>query len=203
MPKTEPPHSGQSPRQGGSPLQFIGGLLVGLAVAGGYVKWGWKKPAVLEVPKLVSSGVIAAAVSEDLYDLSQPIAVRRRALEVIAEQRPDEIMRVDESELNGALLNAFYVRRARREAQQLSTQWSGFDRALEQPALRELLEKKYGVVSDVGLKEAMLWNALEDYEFLAQWLERHYAGLAPDELLSTLYLVRRGPKHVATNESPF
>lgn len=179
------------------PMKFVVGLIVGLVMTSSYVKWGWKKPALLEMPEQVTASVLAATASEDLYDLEKPLDVRLRALEVIAQQRPDEILKVDAEELNHALLEAFYRRRARREALRLSMQWTAFDVALEKPALRQMFEQKYRVQDTELLKRAMLYNALRDEPFLKTWLENQYPTLDASTLLSTLHEVRRAPEFVA------
>lgn len=183
-------------------LKFVAGVACGVALASGYVKWGWQKPAVLEMPEMMTASVIAATVSGDMYDLDQPLEVRERALEVIAQQRPDEIARLDREELNHAVLNAFYRRRARREARALSMQWTAYDEALKQPSLRRILVDRYGVDSDEELKQSMLAKAFRDEPFLSAWIAREYGPIPKETLLSTLHEVRRGPMPVAGDVLP-
>lgn len=178
--------------------KFVIGLLTGILMTSGYVKWGWEKPAVLELPDTVTSSVLAATASEDLYDLSNPLDVRLRALEVIAQQRPDEVLQIDATELNYALLEAFYRRRARREATQLSLQWPAFDIALEKPALRKVLEQKYGTSEDNALKQAMLFAAFEKEPFLKPWIAQHYETVTHATLLQILKEIRRHPQSTAS-----
>lgn len=175
----------------GSPLKFIGGLIVGIALTSGYVKWGWSKPAILEVPEKVTASVLAATATEDLYNLDQPLEVRRRALEVVAQQRPDEILKVDAEELDHALLNAFYRRRARRQARQLSMQWTAYDAALSKPSLRTVLEREYGTSDDTTLKQAMLFKAFREEPFLSAWIRSEHGAVSPATLLPVLHEVRQ------------
>lgn len=192
----------KSPDRDVSPLKFVAGVVCGVLLASGYVKWGWQKPAVLEMPEMLTASVIAATVSEDLYDLSKPLDVRLRALEVIAQQRPDEIVKLDQEELDYAILNSFYRRRARREAQRLSMQWTAFDQALAQPNLRKRLVEKYGVASDEKLKQSMLMNAFRDEPFLSTWIQQEHGEIAAPELLRILHDVRKGPASVAGDPVP-
>lgn len=171
--------------------KFIAGLAVGVLLSSSYVKWGWQKPALLEMPDKVKSSVIAGAVSTDLYDLTQPLDVRLRALEVVAQQRPDEILCVDAEELDFALLNAFYRRRARREARQLTMQWSAYETALEQPALREVLERRYRTTDSIALKQAMLMKAYRDQPFLSSWMTDRYKNISAHSLYNHLREVAR------------
>ena len=184
----------------GGLTKFVVGLIVGVLMTSGYVKWGWKKPAILEVPEQVTSSVLAATATNDLYDLSQPLEVRLRALEVVAQQRPDEVLIVDAEELDYALLEAFYRRKARREATALSLQWSAYDVAIDKPALRDVFERKYGQLDNESLKQAMLFEAFEKEPFLKPRIDQKYKQVDRTTLLPILKEVRRHPKLVAGRE---
>ena len=144
---TSKPQTCPDCRSGGPSVgRFLAGLLVGVATTGGFVKWGREKPTIMETPELLAASVIAATASTDLYDLSQPLDVRLRALLVIAGQRPDEIVTLDREELGHAPLDASYRRNARTNARRLRLQWTVFDAGLKQPNLRGVLERQDGRV---------------------------------------------------------
>lgn len=94
-------------------------------------------------------------------------------------------MRVD-AEFGHPFLAALYRKRAIREARRLRGQWSAFDTALDKPALRERLEKKYGTTDATALKQAMLAEALQREPFLKSWLVKQGHAIEHADLLATL-----------------
>ena len=189
-------------RSGGPSIgRFLVGLLVGVATTGGFVKWGWEKPAIMETPELFAASVMAATASTDLYDLSQPLDVRLRALQVVAGQRPDEIVKLDRDELGYALLDAFYRRKARANARRLRLQWTAFDVGLKQPNLRDGLERQYGVSDDLALKRAMLWRAFTEDDFLSRYVASQHGSVTPETLLPVLEEASRRPQVAAASNA--
>jgi len=164
--------------------KFLIGLIAGVAIAFGYVRWN-VSPGIMELPEKLRGNIVSTAIEGDLYDLDKPLDARRRALEVFFQNRAQFAAGVD-AEFAHPFLNALYRKRVIREARQLHAQWNAFDMALDIPALRAPMEKKYGVGDDLGLKRAMLFNAYQEKTFLMQWMDEHEQKPTPETLLPLL-----------------
>ena len=173
-------------------LKFILGVVFGIAAALGYVRWGSGSFEFLSLPDKLRGGVIVGAIESDLYDLDKPHSLRDRALEVLFQNRADYAVKI-EKEMGHPFLTALYRRRVIREARQLRGQWSAFDVALDKPALRAAMEKKYGVADPDALKRAMLWTAFEDKDFLASWIAKNSGPVTLETLLPKLIELSRQP----------
>jgi hypothetical protein len=159
------------------------GLVIGIALSLGYVRWGIALPDYLALPERLRGNIVSTAIEEDLYDLDQPIETRRRALEIFLESRAKFAVEAD-ADYGHPFLNALYRKRATREARLLRGQWDAFDAALNKPALRSTLEKKYGVTDELALKQAMLFAAYHEKPFLVRWVsEQQEAEPTPETLL--------------------
>ena len=166
--------------------RFLLGLVIGIALSFGYVRWGIALPDFLTLPERLRGNIVSTAIEEDLYDLDQPIETRRRALEIFFESRAKFAVAVD-AEYGHPFLNALYRKRATHEARLLRGQWDAFDKALDKPALRSVLERKHGVTEDVALKQAMLFSAYQDKPFLVRWVvENGQNHPTPETLLPLL-----------------
>jgi hypothetical protein len=166
-------------------LKFMGGLLAGIVLALGYVRFDFALPEFLEAPEKLRGGVVSAAIEEDLYDLAADSGRSVRALEVYFENRAEAAAELD-AEVGHPFLSALRRMRAMREARQLSMQWSAYDAALTQDALRDMLVRKHGTAEEDALKRAMLMEALQDRSFLQGWLTAEYGTVTEDNLRDLL-----------------
>lgn len=176
-------------------LKFILGVVFGAGLAVGYVRYNLELPEYLQLTDKLRGNLVSTATEGELYDLGQDIKTRRRALEVLFANRPEFAVEVD-AEFGHPFLASLYRKRATREARLLRGQWSAFDMALEQPALRERLEAKHATSDDLILKQRMLTAALDkSYPFLKAWLSENGAPAGEAELLDTLKRVSVLPQH--------
>ena len=166
-------------------LKFVGGLLAGIVLALGYVRFDFALPEFLEAPEKIRGGVVSAAIEEDLYDLSADPGRRMRALEIYFINQAEAAAELD-AEVGHPFLIALRRMRAMREARQLAMQWSAYDAALAQNALRDMLVRKHGTTEDDALKRAMLMEALQDKPFLQSWLTVEYGPVTKDNLRDLL-----------------
>ena len=174
-------------------LKFFLGLIFGLVLSVSYVWWGVEKPVFLDLLDRLQGNVIASATDSELYDVNASDGVRRRAVEVYFRNSSADAAKVD-AEAGHPFLTALHRHRVLREARQLRLQWTSFDKALAQPAIREGLEKKYQETDTISLKQAMLMQALQTQPFLSAWISRYTSGAKPKTLLGTLtQLSRRAP----------
>lgn len=169
----------------GSILKYIAGAVLGILITVGYTRLGFMTPAILEIPGKLKGNVISSAAEYDLYDLTQPIEVRERALEVFFGNRPKFAVEVD-AEFDHSFLKLLYRKRVIREARQLRMQWSAYDTALEKPSLREVYQRKYGTNETIALKQSMLMDAYLEKEFLVEWVKRNREPVNNENLLQTL-----------------
>jgi hypothetical protein len=72
------------PRDGGMREDGVGkfliGLIAGIAMAFGYVRWN-VSPGIMELPEKLRGNIVSTAIEGDLYDLDKPLDARRRALQ--------------------------------------------------------------------------------------------------------------------------
>ncbi|MGF1621533.1 MAG: hypothetical protein ACFCUR_13080 [Rhodomicrobiaceae bacterium] len=172
--------------------RFLIGLIAGVAMAFGYVRWN-VSPGIMEMPDKLRGNIVSTAIEGDLYDLDKPLDARRRALEVFFQNRAQFAAGVD-AEFAHPFLNALYLKRVIREARQLHAQWEALDMALDKPALRAAMEKKHGVSDDMGLKQAMLFDAYQDKDFLRQWVAAHETAPTRGTLLPLLKKLSAEPQ---------
>lgn len=173
-------------------LKFLLGTAVGVILALAFVRYNLELPAVFDLPEKVKKNVISTAVEGDLYDLARDERTRGRALEVYFKNRAGDAVKIDAA-AGHPFLNALYRARATREARALAGQWTAYDAALAEPALRGTLEEKYSVSGTDGLKRAMLWQAFERRPFLKAWLEQRHAPVTSEKLRGLLTEVGRLP----------
>ncbi len=165
--------------------KFLIGLAIGIALAFGYVHWGISAPGIVGLPDKLRGNVVSTAVEGELYDLDRPLDVRHRALEVFFQNRPQFAAEVD-AEFGYPFLNALYLKRVIRKARILRGYWSAFDKLLDQPALREKLEKTHGTTDETALKRAMLFEKYQEEDFLKQWVAKHDGKVTPETLMPLL-----------------
>lgn len=149
--------------------RFLAGVLIGALLAIGYVRFNLELPRILQLPDALRGGFISSATEEELYALSGDNEKRLRALEIYFANRASDAAALD-ALAGHPFLQALHQARARREAHQLMTRWSGFDKVLDQPALRQALERKYGLTDAEELKLRMLLDELGQTPFLKGWL---------------------------------
>ncbi len=165
--------------------KFLAGLAIGVALAFGYVQWGLQAPSVMQLPDKLRGNIVSSAIEADLYDLGKPLDLRRRALEVFFQNRPEFAAEVD-AEFSHPFLNALYLKRVIREARVLRGEWDAFDKVLEKPALRAALENKHATSDETALKQAMLFDKLAERPFLSQWIAEYQGEVTPQTLLPML-----------------
>jgi hypothetical protein len=173
-------------------LKFLLGTALGAVLAFAFVRFNLEPPAILDLPEKVKKNVISTAVEGDLYDLARDVETRGRALEVYFKNRAGDAVKIDAA-AGHPFLNALYRARAMREARQLNQQWTAYDKALEQPALRATLERKHGLTDSEALKRAMLFDALTRKPFLKLWLERGQTAVTPENLRDLLTETAKQP----------
>lgn len=166
-------------------LKFVSGLLLGVVLAIGYVRFNVQLPPILELPEELRGGVVSAATEVDLYDLKGDEQRRMRALEVFFANRPEAAAKAD-AEAGYPFLKSLHTARALREARELRAQWYGFDKVLEQPALKTALEQKYATSNTDQLKRQMLHEELMTRPFLVQWLEERGGPLDPGNVYARI-----------------
>jgi hypothetical protein len=157
-------------------LKFLLGTATGALLAFVFVRFDLEPPAILDVPEKVKKSVVATVIEGDLYDLARDDETRTRALEVYFKTRAGDAAKLD-ARAGHPFLNALYRERARRDAGVLLAEWTAFDAALAQPALRKKLETKHDTTETDPLKQAMLLEALAQRPFLKSWLNQ--TGDAP------------------------
>lgn len=162
-------------------IRFFLGVLFGIAVAFGYVRYDIDLPGWLGLPDRLKGNIISTAAEVDLYDLERDAATRRRALETYFAHRATDAASVD-AEAGHPFLNALYRRRAVHEARTLTAEWSAYESILAKPALRAELESRYGTSNDDTLKRRMLAASLDKKLFLKQWLAANGNSEDADQL---------------------
>jgi hypothetical protein len=175
--------------------KFLAGAVFGLVLSVCYVWYGVTLPGWMELPVLFQKSLKAAAVDDALFDPDVPDAMRRRALEVYFENQAKRAAAL-EAELGYPLTRELRFRRAKRAAQILRAQWSGYDAALEKPALRKTLLARHGVADNDNLKRRMLMAALRKKPALLQWFKlqsRTPSEVNVLEVLTELSQSRRAP----------
>jgi hypothetical protein len=181
--------------------KFLAGMVAGTVLAIVYVLFNVQLPDFLQIPGLVRGGVISSTTEAQLYDLGPDEAARRRALEVYFDNRARDAVGVD-ADAGYPFLTALHRARATHEARLLSTRWDALDQALAQPALRQSLERKHQTTDTQALKQAMLWDALDDMPFLKQWLDITYGAQTPQSLHTTIVDARRLPATASPLTTP-
>lgn len=171
--------------------KFLAGLFSGASLAFLYVVFNVEMPEFLRLSDNLKGNLISASTEQQLYESPDP-ATRLRALEIFFDNRAGEAAAID-AEAGHPFLAALHRARATREARQLSMAWDGYDDVLKQPALRNSLIRRHGVSDDTEIKQAMLWDELQDRQFLRQWLEANHGPQTPAALYDTLVEARRDP----------
>ena len=75
--------------------KFFIGLLAGLVLAFGYVRWVISAPGFIQLPEKLRGNIVSTAIEGDLYDLDKPLDARKRALEIFFQSRPQFAAKVD------------------------------------------------------------------------------------------------------------
>jgi hypothetical protein len=178
-------------------LRFVLGVVLGAALAFGYVRWNVELPAFLTLPDKLRGNIVSTTTEAELYDLDRDPGTRRRALEILFANRAGYAAKVD-ADAGHPFLSALLAERASREARQLAAQWAAFDAILAKPALRAAQERRHGVTETDPLKRAMLYEAMDRQAFLKGWLARNAGPVTPDNLREVLRRVGSGPRSEAT-----
>lgn len=174
--------------------KFLAGLFSGAGLAILYVVFNVELPEFLQLSDNLKGNLISASTEQQLYESPDP-ATRQRALEIFFDNRAGEAAAID-AEAGYPFLTALHRARATREARQLSMAWDAYDDVLKQPALRNSLIRRHGVSDDAEIKQAMLWDELQERQFLRQWLDATYGPQTPAVLYDTLVEARRLPEPV-------
>lgn len=164
--------------------RFLIGLVVGAALAFGYVRYDVALPAVLQLPDRLKGNVITTTIEADLYAIGGDAGVRRRALETYFANRAADAAKVD-AEAGHPFLAVLHRQRAQREARILAGEWSAYGTSLAKPELRTVLERRHGTTDEEALKRHMLAASLDKTPFLKQWLAAQ-PGQDGSDLLATL-----------------
>lgn len=169
-------------------LKFLGGVLAGLLTSVAYVYFNVQLPPFLALPGQLRGDVISTVADDAIYNLDADVTQQLRALETYFDNRAEDAAQLD-ADAGHPLLKALQTNRAIREARQVSMQWSAFDNALAQPALREALERRHGVTDIETLKRAMLLDAVDSKPFLRRWIEKTSGAVAAESIREVLLKV--------------
>lgn len=163
--------------------RFLIGVLFGVVLSVGYVRYELELPAWLQLADRLRGNLVSTAIEAELYDLDRDAASRRRALEVYFDHRAADAAKLD-AEAGHPFLTALHRQRAAREARALTAEWSAFGAVLAKPELRSALEKRHATADDDTLKRRMLAASLKGKPFLERWLAANGGDGA--DLLATL-----------------
>ncbi len=171
-------------------LRFILGIILGAAIAFGYVRYEWALPDALQLADRLRGNLISTAVESDLYGLDRDAATQRRALEIYFANRAIDAAKADH-DAGHPFLKALHRERARREARQLAAQDAAASEVLARPALREAMERKFNSRDTDILKRSMQFDALERFPFLKAWLEKNHGSVTAERLPELLRTAAR------------
>ena len=160
--------------------KFLTGLLVGVGMTWGYVRFGFQLPGVVGLPGKVTSAAISVTADADLENWDLPLRSRQRAAAVILGQNPDQLIALDES-LDHAILSEMLRLKATRRAKIAKATYSAYDTALQQPAIREQYERRYGTTDAEVIKQKWLQRDVSEDEFLHGYLATNW----PEETIES------------------
>jgi hypothetical protein len=181
--------------------RFMVGVVFGVFMTFAYTRYAWKMPEVVQLPAKITEAAISTTAAMDLFSPTAADEVRHRAFSVLMSQQADDFAEIDK-ELGSPLMQEVLRREAFRESKLLKHQMSAYQAALEQPALRQALERKHGRTDDdEELKRRMLLSAVREEEFTNWYLETHFPNLTPNETVDLILNVYqnelRSQQHVA------
>lgn len=177
------------PTNSGSGLgKFIGGLLLGAILTGGYVRYAFELPEILTVGDKLAEATIVTTAEVDLYDLNNSLEIRERAMSVVLGQQPEKLIEMNQ-QFDGLLIDELYRRKATRKAMLLKQTFDAYNKAFEQPALVKTLETKYGRSDPEELRRRMLWERLSEDDFLLAYLTSTHPDNSRDETLDRVLTV--------------
>lgn len=165
--------------------KLILGALIGVGITYAYVRFGYKPPAVVQLAEKVTDGAVATTASLSLYSPTASDDERQRALLVYLSKEPEVLLEVNR-ELDGRIMQEVLRRKALGQAKVLKHQMTAYEGALARPALREVLQQKYGVTDDDQLKRRMLATAIRKDEFLHWYLKRISLNQSDDHLVDVV-----------------
>lgn len=178
----------QRASSGGGGWRFVFGILFGIGLTYAYVRFGYQLPGVFTLGnKLVDEAAITTA-EVDLYDFSQPLEVRERALSVVLSHHDGLLLELNR-DADQLLLREVLRRKATREMRLLKQQHGAYDMAMDKPALRDVLERKHGTNDEELLKQRMLLAAFHDNEFLVGYKNEYLGELTDEELFRVIMSV--------------
>lgn len=170
--------------------QLLGGLVIGIAMALGYVRMGWELPGFLQLPDKLKGNVVASSVEGTLLSSNTDPDSRQRALEVLFDNRAAYAAQLD-AEMGHPFLEAYRSRHATIAARRLLLEWTALDDVLDKPALRAALEKKHGTADTLALKRAVLAAKLDAHPFLKAWMTGKKLSIEPEALRDSLASIGR------------
>ncbi len=182
--------------------KFLGGLAVGVVLTYAYTRYRWEMPAVVQLPATVTSSVISATADSDLYNWDLPFEVRQRAAAIILGQNPDRFVELDNA-TDHVLMYEMQRQRAVRLAMIAKQKFSAYQVALDKPALRERLERKYGTTESEQLKRQMLADDIAGDAILTGYLRDRFPDVSRDKRVDLILNVGQNglippPRQVAT-----
>lgn len=162
-------------------MRFLGGVGLGVVMTYVYVRYAWAMPEVAQLPGKITEAAVVTTAAMDLFSPEASEDVRRRAFSVVMSQKAEEFVEIDR-ELDSPLLEEVLRREAVRQTKLIKHQMPAYDVALEQPSLREALERKHGRTDDnEELKRRMLLSAIHEEEFAAWYIRTRFPHLTPDK----------------------
>ncbi len=165
--------------------KLVLGALIGAGITYAYVRFGYKPPAVVQLAEKVTDGAVATTASISLYSPTASDEERLRALSVYLSKEPGVLLDINR-ELDDRIMQEVLRRKALNQAKVLKHQMTAYEGALARPALREVLQQKYGVTDDDQLKRRMLAAAIRKDEFLYWYLKRISVDQSDDHLVDVV-----------------
>ncbi len=190
-----------APRESFSFLRFVGGVVLGAAMTFAWVRYSWQMPQVMQLPGKITEAAVVSTAQVDLFRPDASDDTRLRALAAVIGQQPYEFAKMDQ-ELGGQIMEEVLRREAVRRARLLKQQFAAYDVALDQPALRRMLERKHGHTGDrTRLRRRMLAAEIRDDAFLSWYLTTRCAATRlPHQVDLVLDVYRTGLRAAATAE---
>ena len=142
-----------------------------------------------------------SAIEGQLYDVEGDMGARERALEIYFKSRPRDAVKLDAA-AGHPFLTLLTHAQVQSEAAELLARWDAYDIVLAQPSLRAELQRKHQTTDALGLKQAMLFEAVDSKPLLKAWeaIEQQIAGF--DRKVMHAVACEK-PKLLSLESSPF
>jgi len=173
--------------------KLILGVIAGVVLSSGYVKFNWALPGWLQLPGLVQGLGPRTVADSVLEDPAADLAAQQRAVEELFRHDPHFFRQLDD-EMDHAITRAAIDRKARHHLQLFQAKVATRrDQLGKHESLREVAFRKYGVET---MEDLTVQAGLEDLRadaFLHGYLKARFPDLAGDaELLNAALALKLG-----------